>query len=87
MEGLARVEAAEKALRSAWGLRHLRVRDHFPVARLEVPPEEIPRFAQPGTRAAAVSQLRSLGYRYVTLDLGGYRMGSMNDELDLQEHA
>jgi uncharacterized protein len=87
LESLARVEAAEKALQSAWDLRHIRVRDHFPVARLEVPPEEIPRLAQPGNRALAVSQLRSLGYRYVTLDLAGYRMGSMNDELDLQEHA
>jgi uncharacterized protein len=87
LEGLARVEAAEQALRSAWGLHHIRVRDHFPVARLEVPPEEIPRLAQPGTRALAVSQLRTLGYRYVTLDLLGYRMGSLNDELDLQEHA
>jgi uncharacterized protein len=86
-EGLARVEAAEKALQSAWDLRHIRVRDHFPVARLEVPPQQIPRLAQPGTRALAVDQLRSLGYCYVTLDLSGYRMGSMNDELDLKKHG
>jgi uncharacterized protein len=86
-EGLDRVEAAEEALRSAWGLRHIRVRDHFPVARLEVSPEEIPRLALPGARALAVSQLRRLGYHYVTLDLVGYRMGSLNDELDLQEYS
>jgi uncharacterized protein len=84
-EGLARVEAAEEALRHAWGLRQLRVRDHFPVARLEVPPEEITRLAQPEARAVAVEQLRALGYRYVTLDLVGYRMGSLNDELEVED--
>ena len=84
-EGLARVEAAEEALRRAWGLCQLRVRDHFPIARLEVPPEEIARLAQPEARAVAVEQLRALGYRYVTLDLAGYRMGSLNDELELED--
>jgi uncharacterized protein len=81
-EGLARVEAAENALRDLWDLRQLRVRDHYPVARLEVPSEEIARLAQPQTRHRAVSALRALGYRYVTLDLVGYRMGSLNDELE-----
>jgi uncharacterized protein len=85
-EGLARVEAAEEALRQLWGLRQLRVRDHFPIARLEVPPQEIARLAQPEARTAAVEQLRTLGYRYVTLDLAGYRMGSLNDELERQDH-
>jgi uncharacterized protein len=84
-EGLARVEAAEEALRRAWGLRQLRVRDHFPVARLEVPPEEIARLAQAEARTVAVDQLRALGYRYVALDLAGYRMGSLNDELEHQD--
>ncbi len=84
-EGLARVEAAEEALRRNWGLRQLRVRDHFPVARLEVPPEEIVRLVQPETRAIVVEQLHALGYRYVTLDLAGYRMGSLNDDLELQD--
>jgi len=83
IEGLARVEAAEEAVRKLWGLRQLRVRDHFPVARIEAPPEEIERLAQPETRAAAVSKLRALGYRYVTIDLEGYRMGSLNDDLAL----
>ena len=81
-EALARVEAAEEAVRQAWGLRQLRVRDHYPVARLEVPAEKIARLAQPENRAVAVQQLRALGYRYVTLDLAGYRMGSLNDELE-----
>jgi uncharacterized protein len=84
-EGLARVEAAEETLRRLWGLRQLRLRDHFPVARLEVPPEEIARLALPQNRRPAVEALRALGYRYVTLDLVGYRMGSLNDALDLKE--
>jgi pyridinium-3,5-biscarboxylic acid mononucleotide sulfurtransferase len=84
-EGLARVEAAEEVLRRVWGLRQLRVRDHFPVACLEVPPEEIARLTQPDTRAVATEQLHALGYRYVTLDLAGYRMGSLNDELECQD--
>jgi uncharacterized protein len=82
IEGLARVEASEEILHRVWGLRQLRVRDHFPVARLEVPLEEIPRLVQPEARATAARELRKLGYRYVTLDLMGYRMGSLNDELD-----
>jgi uncharacterized protein len=84
-EGLARVEAAEAILRDAWGLRQLRVRDHLPVARIEVPPDEIARLAQPGARVPAAKQLRAIGYRYVTLDLEGYRMGSLNDEVELKE--
>jgi uncharacterized protein len=83
-QSLARVEAAEEALRSAWDLRNIRVRDHFPIARLEVAPDEIALLAQPGARALAVHQLRALGYRYVTLDLQGYRMGSLNDELEFK---
>ena len=82
-EGLARVEAAEDALRLTWGLGQLRVRDHFPVARLEVPPEDIARLAKPEKRVPAVQALRELGYRYVTMDLTGYRMGSLNDALEL----
>lgn len=85
-EGLARVEAAEDILRRAWGLQQLRVRDHYPVARLEVPPEEITRLAQPDARALVSEHLRALGYHYIALDLDGYRMGSLNDELELDIH-
>ncbi len=80
-EGLARVEAAEEFLRDLWGLRQLRVRDHFPIARLEVPPDDIVRLAEAQARALVVERLSALGYRYVTLDLSGYRMGSLNNEL------
>ena len=81
-EGLARVEAAEETLRDLWQLRQLRVRDHFPVARIEAPQEDIARLALPELRPPAVEALRRLGYRYITLDLTGYRMGSLNDELE-----
>jgi uncharacterized protein len=84
-EGLARVEAAEEALHYLFGLGQLRVRDHFPVARIEAPSSEIERLVQPEARAAAVQQLRELGYRYVALDLEGYRMGSLNDALALNQ--
>jgi uncharacterized protein len=80
---LARVEAAEDVLRRTWGLRQIRVRDHYPTARLEVPPEEIARLALPQNRTTAVDALRKLGYRFVALDLAGYRMGSLNDDLQL----
>jgi uncharacterized protein len=86
-EGLARVEAAEATLRRLWGLRHLRVRDHHPVARVEVPAGDIARLAQPEARDAAVAALRALGYRYVALDLAGYRMGSLNPEDATEERA
>jgi uncharacterized protein len=86
VEGLARVEAAEDTLRQTWNLRQLRVRDHYPVARLEVPPDEIARLAQPENRAAAAAALRRLGYRYIALDLTGYRMGSLNNDLEQDPH-
>ncbi len=77
-EALARIDAAESYLRREWGLAQVRVRDHFPLARLEVPEEEIPRLAQPDARRTIAHHLRSLGYRYVTLDLEGFRSGSLN---------
>jgi uncharacterized protein len=85
-EGLARVEAAEELLHHDWNIRQVRVRDHYPVARVEVPPEEIAHLAQPENRAAAVAALRKLGYRYVALDLAGYRMGSLNNDLEQDPH-
>jgi uncharacterized protein len=77
-EALARIDAAESYLRREWGLAQVRVRDHFPLARLEVPEEEILRLAQPDARRAIAHHLRSLGYRYVALDLEGFRSGSLN---------
>jgi len=76
-ERLRRIDAAEEAV-AALGFRQLRVRDHGTVARIEVPPGDLERIAAPGTRAAVVSALKALGYRFVALDLEGYRVGSMS---------
>jgi uncharacterized protein len=81
-EGLARVDAAEETLRDLWHLEQIRVRDHYPVARIEAPQEDIARLSRPEIRTPGVEALRSLGYRYVTLDLNGYRMGSLNDGIE-----
>jgi uncharacterized protein len=80
-EVLARIEAAESWLRAHLGLAQLRVRDHFPVARLEVPAGDIARLAQPGVREEIAAHLHELGYQYVTLDLAGFRSGSLNETL------
>jgi pyridinium-3,5-biscarboxylic acid mononucleotide sulfurtransferase len=80
-EGLARVEAAEAALHRLLGARGLRVRDHDSIARIEVAPEMIPRVAAEPLRSQITRALREAGYRYVAVDLEGYRMGSMNDQL------
>jgi uncharacterized protein len=76
-EELARVEAAEAFL-DEMGFGDLRVRVHGAVARIEVPPAEIARLAQPEMRAQIVARFKELGYAYVALDLEGYRRGSLN---------
>lgn len=73
---LQRIEEAETEL-GELGLSKLRVRDHGELARLEVAPEEIPRAAADRQRIVAIC--RQAGYRYVTLDLTGYRTGSLNE--------
>jgi uncharacterized protein len=79
VEALSRVDAAESILRQRFDLRQLRVRDHFPVARIEVPEAEIARLIQADAREEIADRLRELGYRYVTLDLQGFRSGSLNE--------
>lgn len=80
-ENLKRVGQAELWLRKA-GFRQVRVRHHGDeIARIEVMPEEIPLFFDPRKRKRLVRRLKSLGYTYITLDLEGYRSGSMNELL------
>jgi len=81
-EGLERVAEAERRMRNLVGTAALRVRDHWPIARIEVSSGEIASIVAPGTRERISQALRSLGYQYVTIDLDGYRLGSMNDQLD-----
>lgn len=76
-EALRRVEKAEEFLRGI-GFHEVRVRDHENVARIEVGEEEINLALAPESRRLIAEKLRSLGYRFVSLDLDGYRMGSMN---------
>jgi uncharacterized protein len=77
-EGLARVGCAEDAVR-ALGIAQFRVRSHGPVARVEVAPEELD--AAWRQRAQIASAARSAGFAYATLDLEGYRTGSLNEVL------
>ena len=84
-EALGRVDAAEEAVRGLISLRDLRVRDHFPVARIEVSVDDLPQFVKIGLREKLVAMLRELGYRYVTLDLAGFRSGSLNTALVEEE--
>jgi uncharacterized protein len=77
------IEQAEAAVR-ALGFRVVRVRHHDTVARLELARAEMPRALEPDVSAAIDRALRTLGFRFVTLDLKGYRLGSLNEGLSLQ---
>lgn len=77
---LNQVAAAERVLRQL-GFAQLRVRHHGDVARIEVPREEFPRVLDADTSARIVEGLKAAGYSYVTLDLQGFRSGSMNEVL------
>jgi uncharacterized protein len=79
---LHQVELAEKALRDL-GFRELRVRHHGQVARIEVPIEAFNHVIS--QNMAIVSSLKQAGYHYVTLDLAGFRSGSMNEVLEKED--
>ncbi len=81
-EGLRRVAGAESFLR-ALGFSELRVRYHDAVARLEVPAADIARLLDESVRQQVVTRLKQLGFAYVTLDLQGFRSGSLNEGLVL----
>lgn len=80
ISGLRAVEQAENALKDL-GFLNLRVRVHGEVARIEVPPEDIARLAADPVRGEVAKRLKACGYRYVSLDLQGYRRGSLNEVL------
>lgn len=80
-EILAQVERAEEAIRSL-GFDEFRVRHHGDVARLEVPLARLAGLLDPEVRAAVVAALLAAGYRYVALDLEGFRSGALNRSLD-----
>lgn len=82
-EKLRAIEQAEDAIR-ALGFRVVRVRHHGDVARIETSPDELARMIEPATAAAVDAAVRAAGFRYVAVDLRGYRLGSLNEGLILQ---
>ena len=81
-EKLRMVDRAEQLLLEL-GFRQFRVRIHGNLARIELLPTELRRAAEEDIRERIVSRLREFGFSYVTLDLAGYRTGSMNEGLSL----
>lgn len=83
-ERVRRVDAAEQFLRQRLGIRELRVRhEAHDLARIEVAIEELPRLVAADMRIEITNHLRSLGFRFVTIDLDGFRSGSLNAALPL----
>jgi uncharacterized protein len=78
LEGLRRVERSEQLLRSL-GFRVARVRYHGEVARIEVEASEMSRLLDPGIRENVDRQLKEIGFRFVAVDLKGFRSGSLNE--------
>lgn len=83
-ERVARVDAAELFLRNRLSCHELRVRHEFhDLARIEVPLDVLPRLVEAEIRSVIVDQLRSFGFKTVTLDLQGFRSGSLNQVVPL----
>ncbi len=80
-ECLDQVNAAEAVL-AAQGFRSCRVRCHGSIARIEVPAQDIDRLLAAGLRQNLVVELKAIGFKHVTVDLEGYTMGSMNQDLE-----
>ncbi len=83
-EKLRQIAAAEEDLREM-GFRQLRVRHHGPLARIEVSPAELSRLAQQPVRKQVVAALKEVGFAYITVDLAGYRCGSMDEVMESSE--
>jgi pyridinium-3,5-biscarboxylic acid mononucleotide sulfurtransferase len=80
VESLSRIEQAESVLRE-FGFRQIRVRSHGELARIEIAPDEMPRAFQTEIAETLAERFRKIGFTYVTLDLEGYRQGSLNAAL------
>jgi len=77
---LTQVDRAEQLLKGL-GFAQVRVRHHGAIARIEVPSENLPKLLTDGVPDVVVKELKQIGFTYVTVDLQGYRTGSMNDTL------
>jgi uncharacterized protein len=82
IERLRQVEKGEEILRGL-GFRQVRLRHHGELARVEIDPVELPQALDPQMAARIVGAIKPLGFRYVSLDLEGYRMGSLNEVLQI----
>jgi uncharacterized protein len=82
-EKLRQIEAAEDVVR-ALGFRVFRVRHHDALARIEMAKDEMARALEPVIAERLTKELRALGFQYVTVDLQGYRLGSLNEALRLR---
>jgi uncharacterized protein len=81
-ETLNKIAQGEKYLHSL-GLRQLRLRHHGDIARIELDPEDMEKIIKADIRQGIVEHLKALGYKYVALDLTGYRIGSLNEVLNI----
>jgi uncharacterized protein len=82
-EKLRTIERAERALREL-GFRVCRVRHHDDLARVEIGADELPKALEPEFSARIIAAIQALGYRQVTIDPRGYRMGSLNEGVVLR---
>lgn len=80
-ERLKQVEEAEDFLRNEFGLIEFRVRHHDTIARIEVQPADFDKITREPARLKIVEKLKALGFKYVTIDLEGFRSGSLNEML------
>ena len=79
-ERLRQVEEGEQRLRDL-GFRQVRLRHHAELARVEIDPSELPEALDPAMAEAIVAAIKPLGFRFVSLDLEGYRTGALNEVL------
>ncbi len=80
MERLGKIAACERFLQELQ-FTQFRVRYHGDLVRIEVAPREIQRFFESSTREAIIQRFKEIGFNYVSLDLEGYQIGSMNEAL------
>jgi uncharacterized protein len=85
-ERLRQVDEGEERLR-ALGFRQVRLRHHGPLARVEVDPGELPRALDPEMAQRIAKEIKALGFRWVSLDLEGYRTGSLNEVLPVASRS
>lgn len=82
---LSQIEQAEQLLHDL-GFRGFRVRHHDTVARIEIPWRDVPRLIEENTRQTIIARFKQIGYLYITLDLQGFRSGSANAALTVNNH-